>query len=486
MLTCVFLAVNYPGSANQPLTDYLLRPSGKYGVAFKDIHWINNTICPDPYFSKKNQKNFSSENKKYCHELMVRIYYPTSIKKGPETPYYQPIIATEQNTLKSIPTVKMKDIEQLSQIKSYTIENAPIVKKKSFPVVLLISGLGGQSQLYENLITQLVSEGYIVLGINSVFINGDIALPNSKVISPKFVDSWDEVSKTIFPVLESDISFVYKKIHHISATDVFRAMDLNHIGGIGHSFGGRALANVANRHTQWFQALITLDMEVHMGSFKPKNTLPPTMHIISAYWRSMFEWQNLNYRLNQNGYLVTLSPNLKNIHYSYHMNFTDLSTLHYLPAYQAFIAYNHFRLSKGEDLIIKNKEETVSELKVSRPLYLIIKKSHSWHIFYYEPGKQAVEISLERIAGLKTALDRLPQTPLNASELIPIKKMIHGYHQNFGNYLGTGNGVEITKALNLYIEGFFNASLKNEKNPFKKCIVLTNNTYMQCGPGIFD
>lgn len=217
MLTCVFLAVNYPGSANQPLTDYLLRPSGKYGVAFKDIHWINNTICPDPYFSKKNQKNFSSENKKYCHELMVRIYYPTSIKKGPETPYYQPIIATEQNTLKSIPTVKMKDIEQLSQIKSYTIENAPIVKKKSFPVVLLISGLGGQSQLYENLITQLVSEGYIVLGINSVFINGDIALPNSKVISPKFVDSWDEVSKTIFPVLESDISFVYKKnSSHIS------------------------------------------------------------------------------------------------------------------------------------------------------------------------------------------------------------------------------------------------------------------------------
>ena len=263
-------------------------------------------------------------------------------------------------------------------------------------------------------------------------------------------------------------------------------MDLNHIGGIGHSFGGRALANVANRHTQWFQALITLDMEVHMGSFKPKNTLPPAMHVISAYWRSMFDWQNLKYWLNQNGYLVTLAPNLKNIHYSYHMNFTDLSTLHYLPAYQAFIAYNHLRLSKGEDLIIKNKEETVGELKVSRPLYLIIKKGNSWSLFYYEPGKRAVEISMEdRIAGLKTALNRSPQTPLKASDLIPIKKMIHVYHQGYGNFLGRGNGEQIIKSLNVYIVDFFNTFLKKENNPFKHCVALTHDTYMECGPGVF-
>ncbi len=127
-------------------------------------------------------------------------------------------------------------------------------------------------------------------------------------------------------------------------------------------------------------------------------------------------------------------------HYSYHMNFTDLSTFQYMPAYQACIDYKHLKLSKGEDLIIKNREEKVSKLKVFRPLYLIIKKGNYWSIFYYEPGKQVVKISLERVAGLKAALNQLPQTPLKASDLIPIKKMIHAYHQGFGNYLGSGNG----------------------------------------------
>ncbi|HAT9986989.1 TPA: hypothetical protein JBE48_04810 [Legionella pneumophila subsp. pneumophila] len=397
ILTCVILAVSYPGGANQSINDYLLKPTGKYGAAFKDIHWINNNACPDPHFSKKNQENFSSDNKKYCHELMVRMYYPTSIRQGTETSYYQPLIATEQNRLKSIPTVKLKDIEQLSQLKSHTIENASIVKKKSFPVVLLISGLGGHSQFYENLITQLVSEGYIVLGINSLFISGDIVLPNNKVVSSIGPENWDVVTKQTLPLLEHDISFVYKKIHEIRHGEVFRAMDLKHIGAIGHSVGGRAMANVAKRHKKWFQALITLDMEVHMGSYNPQNSMMPTMHIIAADWRKSFNWFPLKYSLNKNSYLVTLSPNPKNSHYSYHMNFTDLSTLQYLPAYRSFFAHN----------------------------------------------------------------------------------------RNIGKYLGTGNGVEITKALNLYIEGFFNAFLKNKKIPFKNCKVLTNNTYMQCGPGIF-
>lgn len=473
-------------TAHKPIVNYLLKPTGEYGVAFHDLHWINPSLCPDPNSPQASANDFSSDNKKHCHELMIRIYYPTPFKINLGTPYYPPMITAEQNRLKAIPTVKPTELKQLSQIRSHTLENGPIVKNKKFPVVLFISGSGGQVQFYENIITQLVSNGTIVVGINSVFINGDIALPNGKVISTNFANSWDGVSKTIFPVLESDISFVYKSIHNPSSNDVFKAMDLNHIGGIGHSFGGRALANVANRHTQWFQALITLDMEVHMGSFKPKNTLPPAMHVISAYWRSMFGWQNLKYWLNQNGYLVTLSPNLKNIHYSYHLNFTDLSSLHYLPAYQAFIAYNHLRLSKGEDLIIKNKEETVGELKVSRPLYLIIKKGNSWRLFYYEPGKRAVEISMEdRIAGLKNALDRLPQTPLNASELIPIKNMIHVYHNGFGNFLGRGDGEQIIKSLNLYIVDFFNTFLKKENNPLKNCVALTRDTMIECGPGIF-
>jgi hypothetical protein len=484
-LFCILFS--HIATASQPITDYLLKPTGQYNVAFKEIHWVNNTICPDPNYSKANQKNFSSGNKKYCHELMIRVYYPTTFNPhAGGSPYYRPLVSVEQNILKTIPGMKQEDVEQLGQLKSHTIENAPVVKRKKFPVILFISGLGGQTQLYENTITQLVSHGYIVVGINSVFINGDILLPNNTVASTTEVQKWDVVSKTTLPVLEQDISFVYKKIHEPAQDPVFKSMDLKHIGALGHSFGGRAVANVVNQHEGWFQALLTFDMEVHMGSYQPKNSMIPSMHIISAYWRSAFNWLPLQYHLGKNGYLVTLSPSDDNKHYSYHMNFTDLSTLQYLPAYQAAMKYNHSRLAKSEDVVIKTSLEPDDKLSdVKRPLYLIEKRANVWNLVYYEPGKKATKIDLEMIPGLQMAVDQLPLTPLTESKLIPIKKMIHAYHQGFGNNLGTGNGYQINKALNLYVVDFFNVFLKNEKNPFLGCTALTNNTRMGCGPGIF-
>lgn len=479
------ITFNHILMASQSVPDYLLKSTGKYGVSFKDFHWINDHICPDPNFSKKNQKDFSANNKKYCHELMIRIYYPTPFKTYDGTPYYRPIIKMEQKVLRIKPTVKPEDIKTLSKIKSHTIENAPIVKNVQFPVLLFISGLGGVTQLYENLITQLVSHGYIVVGINSVFINGDIALPNNRVVSMVDVENWDIVAQKTIPILERDIAFVYTKIHDRTLHAVFKSMDLQHIGAFGHSFGGRAIANVTNQYTKWFQALATLDMEVHMGSFKPKSPIIPSMHIISAYWKSAFNWQNLHYQLNNNSYLVTLSPTKKDIHHSYHMNFTDLSTLQYMPAYQAAITHNHSRLAVGEDVIIQTHNKTSKINKINRPLYLIVKNKNTWKILYYEPGKEYERISLEAIPSLHAALNNLPKSQLKKNDLIPIKKIIHAYHQGFGNFLGHGNGLQITEALNLYLLDFFNTFLKEKKSPFKDCVPLTSNTQIECGPGIF-
>lgn len=471
--------------ASQPTTDYLFQSTGKYSVAFKDLHWINNTVCPDPNFSTKNQGIFDSHNKKYCHELSVRIYYPTQFKAGDGTPYYQSIIRAEKKVLQTIPTVKLNDIKTLQQLKSHTIENAPVVQHRQFPVILFISGSGGLAQMYENIITQLVSHGYIVVGINSMFIHGDIILPNKQVVSMADVGNWEVVSNITMPGLEKDIAFVYRKIKKKTQDDVFQSMDLKHIGAVGHSFGGRAIAEVANQHEKWFQAIATLDMEVHMGSFEPKSLMLPFMHIISAYWRTAFDWQNLRYPLNKKGYLVTLSPLKNNIHYSYHMNFTDLSTLQYMPAYEASKAYEHSKLSIKEEVIIRGDGENLNLTTINKPLYYITKKKNMWQVFYYEPGKKSTIINLENIPSLQIALNNLPQTQIKESDRILIKKIIHAYHLRYGNFLGYGNGWKITEALNLYLLDFFNTFLKHKKNAFTGCVPLTKNTYLECGPGIF-
>lgn len=177
--------------------------------------------------------------------------------------------------------------------------------------------------MYENIITQMVSNGYIVIGINSLLISGDAAFPGNRVVSMAEVDNWNVVARKTLPTLEQAIEFVYKKIHDEAQDAVFAPMDLNHIAGLGHSFSERAITNVFNKYRERFQALATLDMEVRMGSFEPEKLMVPSMHIISAYWRSAFDWQRLRYPLNKYGYLVTLSPTKYDRYYGYHMNFTD-------------------------------------------------------------------------------------------------------------------------------------------------------------------
>lgn len=58
-----------------------------------------------------------------------------------------------------------------------------------------------------------------------------------------------------------------------------------------------------------------------------------------------------------NGYVVGMTPKLENTKYSDHFNFTDLSTLQYLPAYKkllAFLKWQHLKLvgnGDGEKII---------------------------------------------------------------------------------------------------------------------------------------
>lgn len=471
--------------ANPSVNNVLLRPSGQYGVAFKDLHWINNHLCPDPQFSEKNKNDFSHDNKRHCHELMIRVYYPTVLNSYDGSLYYRPTIDIEKATLKSVPDMKSVSIDQLSQLKSHTINNAPPVKNKKFPIILFSPGFGVQTQLYENIITNLVSHGFIVIGINSVLIDGDIELPDGHIVRT-ILHTRSEAANEITPILEDDIAFVYKKIHANMQNNVFKLMDLNHIGALGHSIGGRAIANVVNQHKNWFQALVTLDMASYNVNDSLMQFKIPYMHINSAYWISYFNWP-LHYQLGKNGYLVTLSPSAKDKHYSYHLNYTDFSTLQYLPAYQASMTFEQSKLSAGEDVIIQTDLPNENRMKkITRPCYGMVKPQNTWRVFYYEPGKKGNEIDIQMVSGLHAELNNLPlTTQIASSDIAKIKHIVDAYHQQYGNYLGKGNGIQITKAINVYMLTFCNHFLKDIKaESFDNCTKLSDDTYIECGPNL--
>jgi hypothetical protein len=328
--------------------NYLSQPTGEYGVGFQDFHWINTNICPDPNYNGKNKNDFSPKNKKLCHEIMVRIYYPMVTQAKPRAPYYKPLIQNIKNDLAHLPGVSKKNLRQINHLKSFSVEKSPIILGKKFPVIFFSPGLGSQTEMYENFLIELVSHGYIVIGINSPFINGDIELPNKHII--KF--NPDESLKELYKISLNDFSYTYKKIHVLNkSTTLFSAMDLQHIGALGQSLGGEIVAKAAHSCPGWFQAAATLDSGIDKYDDTLKKLTIPFMRIISANRVLEQPLIPAKFELENNGFLVVISPNKKVHDFSYHMNFTDYSTLQYLPAEQVALAY--FKQEKKKPLFGK-------------------------------------------------------------------------------------------------------------------------------------
>lgn len=197
-------------------------------------------------------------------------------------------------------------------------------------MLLFAPGAGASAEVYENFITELVSRGYIVVATNTPFLNL-VALPNGHIIKP--VKQLD-VDKFLQLQIQ-DLTYVLTQIKNTpNSNPVFAAMDTKRIGMFGHSIGGLSVATLAQEHSNWFQAIATLDMSVIPGGIAQKKFIIPCMHMVRADKLSQLPPGTIE--LGNYGYLVILSPNEQDLKYSDHMNFSDYSTIQYLPAAQLY------------------------------------------------------------------------------------------------------------------------------------------------------
>jgi hypothetical protein len=496
---CITILFNYACNAadntinnnSRSIDNYLLKPTGQYNVGFENFHWINKSICPDPNFNGKNQKDFSPDNKNFCREMMVRIYYPTEMQSQRNTPYYQPFIKSEQERLRKISDISKIQIAQLKEIKIYSIPKAPIVKGKIFPVLLFSPGLGCPAELYENTIGEMVSHGYIVIGINSLFAN-QVELPNGHVVEQAHFKSPQEIEGKIIPLLVEDLSNVLDHIHSLHNSNIiFKSMDLNHIGAFGHSIGGRIIADASHIHPDWFQAAATLDIGTDEKGDSLKPFTIPFMHEIAASRKMGSNAPPVLFGLGNEGYLVGLSPTEHDYQFSHHMNFSDFSTLQNLPIYQSFSAYLKKDAEEKFSLKLMSHEPTKQECNnfSKYVTFVLSKKDDKWNFYIYQNKKKIQTFDVNIIYGLSQALANLPSKPpemLSDFDIQSVRKILLGLHHSFADFLGDGEGTEITSSVNTYLLQFFNTYLKGDINPIlKKCDVLSKDTYIKCGPGIF-
>ncbi|MFF2015760.1 alpha/beta hydrolase family protein [Paenibacillus sp. NPDC058177] len=209
------------------------RPRGPYKIGTVTYDWKDNSrdevLTPDP-----NDKR----------ELMVQVWYPADAQaKGKVGAYHSDIKAFAEGYSKMFHVPKML-FTSIGYVKTHAIENAAISNAEpSYPVLLFSHGLTGNKMQNTYQVEQLVSHGYIVVGIDHTYSSTASVFPDGRV-APLI----QEESKSIADLDHAneqwveDAKFVLNQVERLAANDPDQRftgrMDMNHVGMFGHSFGG--------------------------------------------------------------------------------------------------------------------------------------------------------------------------------------------------------------------------------------------------------
>jgi dienelactone hydrolase len=320
-LFCLATARAPACSADSPV---LIRPTGQFGIGYEDINIINLSVCPDGFYqSNVNEGDFSSNNPRRCHEISVRLYYPTNAKVQLGDLYYAPPISHLTKyyvkTLKLTPKA-VSALDSLKAVRTYTTKDAPVSVEKKFPLIVFMPGSGSPAQWYTNIIAELVSHGYMVLGLNSVFANGPVHLANGHLVQPP--EQYQDTAR-----LQSldDLRFVLGNLSQLRCRDqVKQQIDFENVGLLGHSMGAMSIANFVKEKKPFLKGMVLMDP----GNVLNQANYPIGLGIIPSMvlWSSQFK-----VRLSGS---VTLAHDSSEIILpsTNHQNFSDLSTLQYHSA----------------------------------------------------------------------------------------------------------------------------------------------------------
>lgn len=316
LLTCFLVA--HPLYAKGDL----IKPDGYYNVGVQDIHVISGKLINKHYrcqhhsdFFRKQKNDFSANNRQdFCREMVLRIYYPAKHEYQAKHAHYH----------------------ALPNMESFASKNAPIYPHQ-FPTILFVPRQDMLAQDYENILTQLASHGYIVIGINSPFFAKSLRFPDGHIVQSASFKAVDRPAihrqilhnlMTVRREAENSTGVIGKFAKHIQA---------RHIGVLGHVTGAYAAITAAREYYSLFRAGVSLDVEnaYYTTALKPVYGAP-FMRLFSAGWRQASQQQfsmptQAKIEIDNNNFAVFLSPSSANKSYTTEMNYSDLATLQYDP-----------------------------------------------------------------------------------------------------------------------------------------------------------
>lgn len=245
------------------------RPTGPYGIGTTTYHWVDMSR-PELFTADPGDHR----------ELMAQVWYPA--KKEPSmrrAPYIQDadVLAPAIGRLLHMPEFVFS---HLKYVTTNAVASAPAADDKpDYPVLLYLTGIYGFRSANTFQIEELVSHGYIVIGLDQPGIDPMARFPDGRQIPglsrdeivPLNMQSVEPQPKapTLFgqpmpegtiPYFAQDASFALDQLEALNNSDPNRILtgrlDLGHIGTFGVSMGGMDAAMASLKDSRLKACLI--------------------------------------------------------------------------------------------------------------------------------------------------------------------------------------------------------------------------------------
>ncbi len=321
-------------------------PSGPDAIGTLTYHWVDLSR-PELFTTSPN----------VYRELIAQVWYPAKNEQfAPRAPYIQDAGAVTPaiGQLLHLPGFVFS---HLKYVTTHAVTAAPMAgDKPDYPVLIYLTGVDGFRSVSTFQIQELVSHGYIVVGLDQPGIAPSVRLSNGQqifglprdAIQPLIDQSVVPQPKTpeldgkalpdgIIPYFAQDASFTLDQLAKLNQNDpnqiLTGRMDLAQVGTFGVSLGGMDAAEACQKDARFKACLV---MDVNMPEDVVKAGLKqPTLFITRPESTMRLEnqengtWSNHDItltlttmravydHLSSGGYYVEI-PGM------FHVNFTDL------------------------------------------------------------------------------------------------------------------------------------------------------------------
>jgi hypothetical protein len=227
------------------------QPSGPYAIGTVTYHWVDGER-PEIFTTDPAARR----------ELMVQIWYPAKqgVSSSP-APYLQDAdaVTSALARLHKFPDFALK---HFNYVTTNAAEGAPVADdQRGYPVLIFLEGLTGYRQMNTFQVEELVSHGYIVVGIDQPGAAALVVFPDGRQIAglskaqmePLTQQSANPSAKApllngqpfqdgVIPYFAQDVRFTLNQLAAINHTDPNKILtgklDLAHTGMFGVSYGG--------------------------------------------------------------------------------------------------------------------------------------------------------------------------------------------------------------------------------------------------------